>query len=82
MTITPSNLHLIILLILALPAILCLLLILLSKSFKAYSEFFVKDPLVKQKLEKFIIPNYEYDEYCEFDYIELGFVGFISFSLP
>lgn len=89
MTITPSNLYFITLIILALPAILCLLLMLWGIVFKSYSDFFVQDPLLKQKLEKFITPNYEdsNDEFDEFqddfqlDYISIGFVGFISFSL-
>ncbi len=84
MTITPSNLHLIILLILALPAILCLLLAFWGKLFECYSYFFVQDPIAKKKLEKFITPDYTDDEYdnFQFDYFYIGIVGFIFFIIP
>ena len=82
MIITPSNLYFITLIILALPAILCLLLMLWGIVFKSYSDFFVQDPLVKKKLEKFITPSYDEYSIYNFNYSVIGFIGFISFVLP
>jgi amino acid transporter len=84
MTIIPSNLHFLILLIFALPAILFLLLTLWGMVFKGYSDFFVQDVLVKQKLEKFIKPNYKgnYNDFGMYlDYIIIGIMGFIYYGL-